>query len=383
MDWIHERFRSYYRSVDVPVPSRFGRREFGFMWIGQKFFLRHLGFGSRGELNHFLRNRAPSHAYYSTAYYEKPGESTMREKNWLGADLIFDLDADHLPNADAMSFSEQLAQVKKEAKWLLEEFILGDLGVDRDNVHIVFSGGRGYHFHVTDPRFLPLDSAGRREIVDYVSGTGLVFNDLVKKRTVHVKEIAGRIQREQAKTMPKQDEPGWPGRLAREFQRKVAEIREAPDAESIATLVEYDGIGPKKAETILHKIRTAQGAQMDGLVSVFPDAFLEGCIKQVKGLAKGEADEPVTADIKRLIRLPHSIHGKTGLRVTPLTADEFIAFDPLTDAVVFGEDPVRVNVSRPETVVLGGETITPEVGVQDLPERVALFLILRRRAVRA
>ncbi|MCA1813180.1 MAG: hypothetical protein LC624_04420 [Halobacteriales archaeon] len=32
----------------------------------------------------------------------------------------------------------------------------------------------------------------------------------------------------------------------------------------------------------------------------------------------GETDEPVTSDVKRLIRLPGSVHGKTGLRVVPV-----------------------------------------------------------------
>jgi DNA primase small subunit len=96
---------------------------------------------------------------------------------------------------------------------------------------------------------------------------------------------------------------------------------------------------------------------------------------------KGESDEPVTADIKRLIRLPGSLHGKTGLRVTPVAVDALKDFDPLRDAVAFDERPARVVVSKPEKVTLGGVEYDCAPGPQELPLRYALFLTLRRRAL--
>ncbi|SVD73115.1 uncharacterized protein METZ01_LOCUS425969, partial [marine metagenome] len=41
-------------------------------------------------------------------------------------------------------------------------------------------------------------------------------------------------------------------------------------------------------------------------------------------------DEPVTGDIHRLIRLPGSLHGGTGLVVKILNVDELEKFDPYT-----------------------------------------------------
>src|SRR3989475_13236274 len=49
-------------------------------------------------------------------------------------------------------------------------------------------------------------------------------------------------------------------------------------------------------------------------------------------LGKRETDEPVTSDIKRLIRLPHSLHCKTGLAVVPMTRAALDGFLPLRDA---------------------------------------------------
>ena len=48
-------------------------------------------------------------------------------------------------------------------------------------------------------------------------------------------------------------------------------------------------------------------------------AAINGVTTSGSNKAKGETDEPVTADVKRLIRLPGSLHGKSGLKVVTLT----------------------------------------------------------------
>jgi DNA primase small subunit len=97
----------------------------------------------------------------------------------------------------------------------------------------------------------------------------------------------------------------------------------------------------------------------------------------------GEADEPVTSDIKRLIRLPGSVHGKTALRVVPVPLERLDTFDPLTEAVAFGDEPVKVLVSKPELVRFRDKTWDLQPGPQELPEQVALFVALRRKALLA
>ena len=41
---------------------------------------------------------------------------------------------------------------------------------------MAFSGGRGYHIHIFDPKVLTLESPERREIVDYITGLGIDFD---------------------------------------------------------------------------------------------------------------------------------------------------------------------------------------------------------------
>lgn len=386
--WVTDVFSDYYRASPPPMPPRFARREFGFLWTGKKFFLRHTGFSSREAFLDFLVKDGPHHAYYSTAYYKTPNAPTMKEKEWLGADLIFDLDADHLPNADKMSFEEQLREVKVQAHKLLHEFILGDFGFEPENVRIVFSGGRGYHFHVNDPRVLQLDSAARREIVDYISPNSTVAAALAEgfvKEKAFDKNAFG-LQKD--RTIPPPDAPGWNGLLTRTIVRYLEEIAAMDKTAAIARLQELDGVGKQTAHDILQmltperleRLRTERGKLP--IPALGKEKVLQGLIAYAKIHAEGETDEPVTADIKRLIRLPGSLHGKTGLRVTPLTIQEFEKFDPLRDAVALGDEPARVVVSKPLEIMLKGHLWQLQPGPQDLPLHVAVFATLRRAALR-
>jgi DNA primase small subunit len=95
----------------------------------------------------------------------------------------------------------------------------------------------------------------------------------------------------------------------------------------------------------------------------------------------GEVDEPVTADVKRLIRLPGSVHGKSGLRVTPLTRDELTDFDPLMNAVPkeYSSDPVKITMKRDSELTMLGEHMLLK-GETEVPEYAAVFLIGRKMA---
>ncbi|HPH48631.1 MAG TPA: DNA primase catalytic subunit PriS, partial [Methanothrix sp.] len=93
------RFRSYYLESSLETPPGLESREWGFLFFDDSGMRRHKSFFSRGEVVDYVRAMVPRHVYHSAAYYQRPGAPTMKEKIWQGADLIFDLDADHLKNA--------------------------------------------------------------------------------------------------------------------------------------------------------------------------------------------------------------------------------------------------------------------------------------------
>jgi DNA primase small subunit len=103
--------------------------------------------------------------------------------------------------------------------------------------------------------------------------------------------------------------------------------------------------------------------------------------KDVRPRISGDVDAPVTADIKRLIRLPHSIHGKGGLKVIPLSRDELTDFEPLEMAVPkeYSDDPVEITLREPVNLKIKDERFVLE-GETEVPEYAAVFLIGRRYA---
>lgn len=108
-------------------------------------------------------------------------------------------------------------------------------------------------------------------------------------------------------------------------------------------------------------------------LSLLQDGPLVSRLKERAALA----DEPVTTDIKRLIRLPTSLHGGSGFRVTPLSMGELEEFDPLIDAVVFGTRDIQVDLAMPLSMDILGSTYNLKKGVSTVPEALAVFLCCR------
>lgn len=386
--WLTQRFRAYYRAHPPGTPERFGRREFAFLFFGQKFMLRHLGFSRREDFEGLLAERGPSHAYYSTAFYKDPQAPTMAEKGWLGAELIFDLDADHVPGAEKLPFPQQLIRVKEHFLRLVNEFIRGDFGFSEKELLLTFSGGRGYHCHVLNERALELSSQERREIVDFITGTGLDAGRFLREEVVGTRGRNSPFERAVTRLrVSAETDPAWGGRLNRALVRYLAKLKEAPDETILQTVRALPGIGAKRADQALldlraldlDRVRQTYLDQSDILRKLVPTVLANEIIP----LAKGETDEPVTSDTKRLIRLPGSLHGKSGLKVVALRLDEVEAFDPLVEAVAFGTEPVRLNVAKPIEIPLAGNSIRLDPGPATVPESHAVYAVARGAAAPA
>lgn len=384
LEFVKTTFQQYYASNNVALPDRFGRREFAFVLFGGKGMLRHLGFEKREMIWDFLSERAPQHAYYSSAYYQRPDAPKMVEKNWMGAELIFDLDSDHLPNAEKMGYVESLREVKKEFIKLIDEFLLGDFGFKEKHLELYFSGGRGYHCHVKDPAVLDLDSNERREIVDYITGRdlqdSLIFHEQAtgRKRYGSHSFASGKSLK-----MPTPDQEGWKGRISRGIIDLVYEIKKSDDP--LRKLEEY-GVNRHDAERLVaelseERVRRIQDGLLDQSKTIRKFFLNSALRKTAVSLSAGETDEPVTCDVKRLIRLPSSLHGKTGFKVVKIQVDELKDFDPLIDAVVLPEDPVWIMNQKQLCIEMNNQKYHLEVGEQEIPTYLAVFLLGRKQAI--
>lgn len=384
-------FRRYYKENEMPMPSRFGRREFGFMYFDRDFMQRHMSFSNPTEMRKFMIAQVPKHSYYSTAYYRRPNAPTMEEKGWMGADLIFDLDADHLEGAEDMSYSQMMDQIKKEMINLLDSFLYNDLGFDEKDVGIYFSGGRGYHAHIELNDVTGLGSHERREIVDFVTSNGLDIDRVFRQENVvrSVVNVKGQERNNIStfRTIPPEDSGGWWLRMRNGLKDVVNDVCDQDTKDLKRTYPSIKSMSPKTIESYKDDLIKSRDVifvnnRMATLKKGTQDMLIKIMKEDVAYRLSGEVDEPVTADIKRLIRLPGSLHGKTGLKVMPITRDELNGFDPLMDALPesYTSDPITVNVKRKTDIRINGERFDLDIGVTEVPEYAAVFLVGRRIA---
>ena len=401
LGWARGEFGRYYRAVSLTPPDRLPRREFAaFPFAEATMMRRHATLPTAAELTAYLREVVPRHVYYSSAYYRAPAEPTMAAKGWLGADLIFDLDSDHLRGAGELDYPGQLALVKSRLLDLVDDFLVRDFGVDAARTSFVFSGGRGYHVHVRDEPFLTLSSPERREIVDYVLGTGVDPLQAVEEGREDVRagrtvggadadepDRPGRVRPVRTKRLAGPDAPGWKGRTTRAVLAVLARWeRDGPEA-AVGEMERW-GLPALKARRWARLLLTggrAEKIRSTLSLDVFgkgeaPKEFLEAIVRAAAVEVQAETDAPVTTDVHRLIRLPGSLHGGTGLRVVPLSREEVDRFDPFRDATVDGERTTPVTYLEEVRYPFPGGLRGAEGATDELPTAQALFLVLRGEA---
>ncbi len=103
----------------------------------------------------------------------------------------------------------------------------------------------------------------------------------------------------------------------------------------------------------------------------------------------GETDEVVTIDLKRVIRWPTSLHGKSGMKVVELPLERLDPhgsnpFDPLTEAVPWnmGSQDVKVRAIKSDVIYRIGsnEGQLSEGETYNVDEATATFLVLKKWA---
>ncbi|MCQ5376623.1 MAG: DNA primase small subunit PriS [Candidatus Methanomethylicia archaeon] len=365
--------------------------------------IRHLQFASARALKEYLEVKAPANAYYSSAYYDTPSAPDMVGKGWQGADLVFDIDADHIPTAckadhdtwrcldcgaagrgfppaacpkcgmkkletETWVCEECLKVAKEEAFKLIDDFMIPDFGVSQKEIEICFSGHRGYHLHILDERLRRLGSDGRREVADYVRGVGL------DPRDHGFREIA----REGAFLGPDMRDGGWRGRIARAIYAYISKCTEDQLRQVVKSAAVADTICRNRAK-FLENIASdppfwggIKGYSLESVVRIALAAAAENACA---------IDERVTLDVKRLIRHPNTLHGKTALRAVRLDYSELESFDPLRSAVAFRGGSIKVYVKGMPRVRIGDHEAGPASSVEmEVPKAFGLYLICKGAA---
>ena len=314
--WLRSAYKEYYfRGADkVEFPDEIASREFGYIPFGGGM-VRHLSFKSGGEALAEILKQSPSSVYCSNARYESPTRP-IEEKGWLGAELIFDIDATDIqtpckkghdrwycenchasgrlprppkcprcggPSVEYHGTCETCLNAAKDHASRLLGFLTDDFAVAPEAIKVFFSGNRGYHLHVYDARFDLLDQPARGEIAEYVRGSSLPLPQTIAS-TLRRRPPAGP------------QGAGWTRRIT-----GYVDVRRQSHAGTLQKLV---------SEAV-----TSQRAMVDS---------------------------SVTTDIHRVFRLAGTLHGDTGMAKTRV--DSLDSFDPQQDPVVLSERPVGVKV---------------------------------------
>ena len=364
--FLRKRFSEYYGSSPVAVRG-LERREFGFGGWEKKIEFRHLAFRNESELRARLVSEAPLYISHSVAYYEFPDARPMPRKNWLGSDLIFDLDTDGSAcgkTCGKFTCQKCLDAVKGDVVKLIEEFLLPDFGFSKSELAVNFSGSRGYHVHVVSDAVYDLDREARREIADYVSGTGLSFGRLFWNEG---KKFYG----------PTTSQGGFGGKFARAF---AARLSDDAFALSIARKLKK----PEEKE----KLRSAiERGNWDNIGIANREKKLSEKFDEMKLTRAGRIDANVTADVSKLIRMPDSIHGGSGFAAKRLASPDAISsFEPMRHAPVFSGSPLRVKATEAVPALnIRDFSFGPfSAGeVRELPEACAIYLLCKKAAVLA
>ena len=259
---------------------------------------------------------------HSTAYYKFPGATPIQKKIWEGADLVFDLDIHAEGKYGPYAF---LDKVKQDAIRLVEEFLCADFGISKHDITINFSGNRGYHIHVYDRRYQEIGSDERKELVDYIMGNGLDYHNFFSEE-----EVMPRVTKLKG---PKPEESGYRGRFARAVietvQTKPSDISRVLSKEDARNNF-ISGIEEGNWSRTSIKAKDLL-SRLDKIATRLP-------------LVSVNTDAGVTQDLSKLIRVPNTIHGETGLIAKKVS--DIDSFDPFNDAMVKSNETLKIKFTE-------------------------------------
>ncbi|NHI04104.1 DNA primase small subunit [Candidatus Nitrosotalea sp. TS] len=339
----------YFNHFDlVNIPPKLTQREFGYQKINGGM-IRHIAIRDSKDLHLLMMKETPSDVYCSNAYYSFPS-MPMSEKDWKGADLIFDIDAKDLalscrndhsvfkcsschgttlgkqsacPQCGSTKFEivsvackNCIGESKKEVKKLLK-MLDQDLDIKNEETEVYFSGNEGFHIKAINNNYEMLGSQERSDLVDYLMFNGAMPETFGMKKQYNSKS-----------TLPEMGEAGWKGRVATSLFGSKSKV-------------------PKVTRQIISDGYLAFQAKLDE-------------VRQTMGV---KVDPKVTMDIHRIFRLEGSMNSKSGL--SKIQCKNLDDFDPFLDACLLGEEQVDIVANCPVVIKLKNKKYGPYANERD------------------
>ena len=291
---------------DVPdfITDSITTREFGFDHNGQGPNDRYKTFNGELQLKRFIKSKQPFASYVSVAYYDKPS----KREGWQKAELVFDVDAKDIPIRTCECGEGDVCDVclnqAKEIVLKIKDVLRGDLGLK--DINLVYSG-RGYHVRVLDEDVMDATSNMRGDIVQYVLAAKVpdLSNALGYTNLQHF-------------IIPF----GYP------------KVFTAWSKYTLLHLTEKNKLDNVNAKLLKDKLKHRKLLEEDqwGLFrnKIGPIRY-KRLIEAISKVNMNIADTKVSIDLKRILRLPSTLHSKVSMKSTLIKNIE--TFDPFDDAV--------------------------------------------------
>ena len=378
--------KEYYATVDFDIPE-IQRREIAFQnWREAGIRDRHRYFQTNQELKDYLSKIPKAAAFHSVGYYLDPNERQFSKKSLQGFDFIFDIDADDL---EGQAYVEKLGELCIMAKRLIDTFLVGHFGIDKENIRIEFSGRKGLHLTVLGDEYRYLSKTARREIVEYIEGTKL-------DRTILFPEKKGYVVSEPTAK-------GWRGE-GRAFVEHILEETEGREEKEILEILRkynFPKNQAKKISVLLTQPKTRQNV-LEGRLSPLMGKgavtlnSLSKAVMKNHGIGLGSIianmkkkktkyefdgkiiDRAVTYDAHRILRIPKSIHPKSGFPCVTISYDQLEdpmnIFEEISKLV--GYDLIEIDLANP-VLLEAEEEYVLKAGRHLLPRYLGLAALMQ------
>lgn len=299
-------YKEEWNVKDVPdfILDSITSREFGFDHYGQGPNDRYKVFPDALRLKRFVKVKQPFAAYCSVAFYDKP----QQRKGWQNSELVFDVDAKDIPirtcDCTAGNVCEDCLNQAKEIVLMIKDVLKEDFGLK--NINLVYSG-RGYHVRVLDENVMDASSDLRGQIVQYVVGAkepdlsnSFGFNNL------------------QHFIIPY----GYSKNFTNWYKYTILHLSKNS---------KLDNVNDKLLKDIL-KYRYFLEDNQWGLFrgNIGPIRYKK-VVSAVAKINMQITDTKVSIDLKRILRLPSTLHSKVSMKSTLIKNIE--TFDPFDKAV--------------------------------------------------
>jgi len=305
-------------------------------------------------------------------------DSETSAKDQKAMDLAFDIDYGDIPGTANMTPVRKLAAASRSA-YNLYVLLTQDFGVAEEDISITFSGGKGMHIRVSGGSLFSLGEPERKALVNYVSGYKFTFGDFLNIRSTPMGSNTWHLKAYQG---------GWGKRFNDSVAYFIGLAKQEGEAFDQALEMYWpwhetkDKYGQKKSLPS-EKVRTAfkeacaeadfvlRGGDIRKMKDAEAKRLLNLALARARLRFASFVDKTVTSDKARVLRIPGSMHGKSGMVCCRVQSPEHlknISWLQETQKELIGEDEITVELPATANTFYG----VFEPGTHTLPRYQAL-----------